>query len=343
MIETPLDEQARRECDHKVEWLRRPETYPERPHRVEAIQTHMSWVFLTDQHAYKLKKPVRYEFLDFSSLEARRRDCEEEVRLNRRLAGEVYLGTVPLTVDAGGRVLLGGAGEVLEWLVRMRRLPAQRMLDALIVHAALREYDVCAVARLLADFFRANTVMELDGVHYRAWLAETIQADCGILVEDGYGLPVALVESVRRAQLALLVEQPTLFDQRTQGWIVEGHGDLRPEHICLDESGPVIFDCLEFNRRFRIVDAADELAFLALECERHGAAFVGPLLFRNYAGVSGDRPPRRLIDFYKTYRACLRAKLALWHLHEPGTGDPSKWLGRAREYLDLAVKYRPRS
>src|SRR5262249_4067578 len=115
--------------EQKIAFLSRPEAYPEPTRRVEMKETHMSWVFLTDTKAWKLKKPVRYDFLDFSTREARRRDCEEELRLNRRLAPDVYYGIAPLTIDPQGGMRLAGAGETIDWLVRMRRLPADRMLD----------------------------------------------------------------------------------------------------------------------------------------------------------------------------------------------------------------------
>src|SRR5690606_10963578 len=120
--------------------------YPERPRAVEAIETHFSWVFLTDTHAWKLKKPVRYDSLDFRTPALRRRDCEEEVRLNRRLAPHVYLGVVPLTVDEKGRLAIGGAGQEVDWLVHMLRPPHERMLDHLLVTRALARAEVEPVA-----------------------------------------------------------------------------------------------------------------------------------------------------------------------------------------------------
>lgn len=326
----------------KIALLSDPGLYPDRPDGVERIQTHMSCLFLTRNRVYKLKKPVRYDFLDFSTLEARRQDCEAEVRLNRRLAGPVYRGVTALTLDDAGRAALDGTGEVVEWLVRMRRLPADRMLDALIARGAVRDRDIAAIIRALVPFFRANRTAEPGGADYRAWLARTVRDDCRALAEPPHGLPPDTVEPLRAAQLDLLETRPELFDERVaQGWIVEGHGDLRPEHICLEDSVPVIFDCLEFNRRLRIVDALDELAYLALECERLGAPDVATRLLEDYSALSGDRPPARLLGFYKTSRACLRAKLALWHLHDADPASHDHWRDRARDYLRLAMKYRP--
>ena len=263
------------------------------------------------------------------------------MRLNRRLAPDVYLGTVALTIGARGQIRLAGDGAPIEWLVKMRRLPAERMLDTLIQHAIVTASDIDAIARVLSAFFQRCPVEPLSADGYRARLAQAIDADCRALRQPAYGLDRAIIDRLRAAQQALLARRPALFAARAErGKIIEGHGDLRPEHVCLAPTGPVIFDCLEFNRQFRLVDPADELAFLSLECERLGAGFIEPILFQRYAAYRGDRPPRALIDFYKTCRACLRAKLAVWHLHDLDRADHRRWLDRARDYLRLADRYR---
>ena len=323
----------------KVALLLRPETYPEYQRRIDTIQTHMSWVFLTPRHAYKLKKPVRYEFLDFSTLEARRLNCLEELRLNARLAPDVYLAVVPLAVGAGGQARLEGAGEVVEWLVKMRRLPSDRMLDEMIRRRALAAGDIRHTARVLAEFYREARGIPMSGAEYRAQYEQNIHANFQALAEPAYGLPADLLQTIHSAQLRLLRDEPGLFDRRAEaGRVIEGHGDLRPEHVCL-EPHPVIFDRLEFNRRFRILDAADELAFLAMECDRLEADFVGPELFRVYAEVTGDAPPPALIAFYKSHRACLRAKLAILHTRELAPEHWPRWRALAEEYLRLGDGY----
>jgi aminoglycoside phosphotransferase family enzyme len=294
----------------------------------------MSWVFLTDAEAWKLKKPVRYDYLDFSTPEARRRNCEEEVRLNRRLSPEVYLGLAPLTIDARGDLQLAGKGEVIDWLVRMRRLPADRMLDRAIGDRTVSAADARKVGALLARFYKQAPPVAMTASEYRSRLAADVLASRQELANPEYGLPVDLLESIASAQLAFLKQESELFDDRARaGKIIEAHGDLRPEHICLERE-PVIIDCLEFNRDFRILDPASELAFLALECERLGAPWVGDLILATYRDETGDRPPERLLVFYKSYHACLRAKIAVWHLkdHE----DWAKWTNKATRYLRLA-------
>ena len=322
----------------KVAFLSRPAVYPEAPRSVERVETHMSWVFLTDCFAYKLKKPVRYDSLDFSSLELRRFDCEEEVRLNRRLAGEVYLGTLALTRTSDGALELGGTGETLDWLVHMRRLPADRMLDAQIQRGTIEEADVRPAAERLSQFYARAEAETIAPDAYRKLLAEGVRSDLQELGRPEFGLPAERVANLAEAQLAFLEQRAALFDQRVlRGRIVEGHGDLRPEHICLT-SDPAIIDCLEFSRELRIVDPADELAFLALECERLGKPVVGRWFLETYTRVTGDEPPEVLMHFHRTYRAMRRAKIAAWHLQDPSVRDQEKWRERARCYVELASR-----
>jgi aminoglycoside phosphotransferase family enzyme len=319
----------------KVAFLRRPEAYAERPRRVDVVQTHMSWVFLTDRHAYKLKKPVRYDSLDFRTPELRRWDCTEEVRLNRRLARDVYLGILSLSVDSGGNLALDGAGEPVDWLVHMRRLPADRMLDRRIEEGRIERAEVEPAARHLAGFYAHARPVEISPESYRERLAQGVRGDLHELRRPEFGLPADRVSALADAELAFLARHPALFDRRVgEGRIVEGHGDLRPEHICLLPE-PAIIDCLEFSRELRILDAADELAFLGLECERLGSPHVGRWFLAAYSERTHDEPPDALLDFHRTYRALRRAKIAIWHLQDPSVTDTEKWRERARRYLEL--------
>ncbi|MBU1223736.1 MAG: hypothetical protein KKA22_17020 [Gammaproteobacteria bacterium] len=323
----------------KLGFLGRPQAYPEATARVDAVETHMSWVFLTDTHAYKLKKPVCYPYLDFSTVEARRRDCEEEVRLNRRLAAEVYLGVVPLVRDAEGRLSLSGKGETVDWLVQMLRLPADRMLDHLLRSGTVEQVEIIQLAHRLARFYAATAAETIAPDAYRHDLAARIEDNLQELRSPEFDLPQAGLEHIAHLQLRFLQDHAECFDSRVrQGRIVEGHGDLRPEHVCL-LAEPVVIDCLEFRREFRILDPADELGYLALECERLHAPQVGGWMLEAYREASGDAPPDALIHFYQSCRAVLRAKLALWHLRDDGRHPPGKWVAAAMEYLDLAQRH----
>jgi aminoglycoside phosphotransferase family enzyme len=324
----------------KVAHLSRPESYAEKPAAVEVVQTHMSIVFLTEHHAWKLKKPVRHDFLDFSTLEARRADCEAEVRLNRRLARDVYLEVVPLTVDTRGALRLGGDGPVVDWLVKMRRLPAQLMLDDAIRRGGVSRPDVRRFTLALAGFYSRAEPVVLEPAQYRQRFERDIRANRDGLSPPEYSMPAAQVRSIATRQLNVLAREASWFDARVKGRrIVECHGDLRPEHICL-EPEPLFIDCLEFNRDWRLLDTADELAYLAMECEHAGAPWIGEVVFDTYREATGDDPPEALVRFYKAYRATVRAKLSAWHLRDhPDPADQGKWVARALRYLELADRY----
>lgn len=320
----------------KVAFLRQPGSFPEATCRVEARETHMSWVFLLDTCVYKLKKPVRYDCLDFRSLAARRFYCEEELRLNRRLAPGVYLGIVSLNVDPLGQLELGGSGEAVDWLVRMRRLPDERMLDALILRGVLCENDLDRLVETLAAFYRALPPEYPDPAAFRARLCRHIEDDAAGLEAGPGALPPELVRPVAAAQLAAVDRMADAFAARIRnGRIVEGHGDLRPEHVCLERPVSII-DCLEFARALRVLDVADELAFLSLECERLGAPAAAALLLDRFWRLSGDRPPSALVSFYKSYRSTSRGHIALRHLGEPRLRHSGHWRRRAAAYLQLA-------
>ena len=321
--------------DAKVAFLRRPEAYTRSTCCVTAHETHMSWVFLTDAEAWKLKKPSRYNHADFRTAEARRRNSEEEVRLNRRLAQDVYLGVVPLALDEGGNMQLGGRGRPIDWLVHMRRLEADLMLDRAIERGTTTDEDAWRLAFKLARFYTESPPVATSEAQYRRELSRDVGANLLELTAPRYGLPRTLVESVCRETQAFLRENPAFFDERVRKQrIVEAHGDLRPEHVCL-EPVPVIIDCLEFDRKLRLLDAVSELGFFSLECDRLGAPWFGKTVLETYASATGDIFPDPLLRFYKAYHASQRAKVAIWHLNDAVVPAPSKWVARAVEYLKL--------
>jgi len=321
----------------KVAALGRRDFYPEGTAAVTCTETHMSWVFLTDQHAYKLKKPVRYEYLDFSTPDLRRFNCEEEIRLNRRLAPNVYLGVVPLTAGAGGQLELGGPGSAVDWLVKMRRLPAAGMLDAAIAARTLRADGIARIAALLADFYAGAPHIDLDAGTYCKRFEREIALNRAELPR--YGLLQDEIEAPLRGQAAFLRGQRGVLEQRAhERRILEGHGDLRPEHVYIGPPAMVI-DCLEFNAALRLVDPVDEIGYLAMECERFGAPAIGECVLAAYAARTGDRPSAALLHFYMSLRACVRARLAIWHLRDEMVADRAKWIERARDYLRHALRH----
>lgn len=323
----------------KVAFLKQPEVYPEGAVLVETRETHMSWVFLIDRFVYKMKKPRQYNFLDYSTLEARKHFCAEEIRLNRRLAGKVYLDAVPLAVDRAGQLHLGGAGTVVEWLVKMKRLPQERMLDCAIENRTVTTDDIRAVISRLARFYRDAVPVTMTAGQYVERLKNRTGENRRELTLPKYGLPDGQASRIHAAQLELLARSPGIFEARAAGTrIVEAHGDLRPEHVCLGPE-PVIIDCLEFEPDFRVLDPVEELAFLAMECELLKAPEISRLIFEVYRETMADQPPETLIAYYKSYRACVRAKISLWHIADVNEHDAAYWRSRARNYLSLAEKY----
>ena len=326
----------------KVAFLRRSESYAERPERVEAIETHMSWVFLTGTYAYKLKKPVRHDFLDFSTPELRRADCEEEVRLNRRLAPDVYLGVTTLTAAKDGSFALAGPGPAVDWLVKMRRLPSERMLDRALAEGTASGAHLTRIGERLGRFYRSLPPTTLPG-GLRGRLERDI-AGCAAEIERAeYALDGHRAHGLADRMLSFLEREATLLALRENaGKVVEGHGDLRPEHVCLLDE-PAIIDCVEFNRDFRIVDAAEDLAFLALECERLAHPDVGGAILAAYSHAAADAVPARLLEFYFAVRAFIRAKIAAWRTHDASGAERERWLERAELYLALADRHLARA
>jgi aminoglycoside phosphotransferase family enzyme len=322
----------------KVEFLRRRESFSEGTTGVEAVETHMSWVFLTDQYAYKLKKPVRFQLLNLLTLEDRRRNCDAELRWNRRLAPDVYLAVVPLGLDAQGRLALGSAEKVVDWLVKMRRLPSGRMLDRLIASGEVQRVDVFSVAETLAAFYRRAPRANIEPKVYLARFVQDIEEIVRELGELS-PIPTRRVAGLMEKLLRFAEHRADLLDARArEGKIVEAHGDLRPEHVCVLPQ-PLIIDCLEFDPNLRVLDPADELSFLSLECELAGGpVYIEEILFEIYSDRTGDRLPRPLVRFYKGFRAFLRSKIAIWHLKDREVKDTEKWISKTDRYLEAAER-----
>ncbi len=318
-----------------VEALRDPASYPEPAGSVVAIETHMSWVFLTDVHAYKLKKPIARPTLDCTTVEHRRAACQLELELNRRLAADVYLAVVPLArAPAGLRV--EGRGEAVEWLVKMRRLPQERMLDACIARGTVELADIDRLASCLAAFYDCAERTPMAAAAYRERIRADIAAKRASLERPRYGLVRADVLAAARRQTAWLGEHGPLLDARA-ACLVDAHGDMRPEHVCLEER-PVVIDCLEFDRDLRLLDPLSELSFLALECRRLGMPWIGERLFARYTEHDGEPAPAALLAFYQSYHALVRAAVAIWHLDDDGLAQTERFRARAAAYLRLAQR-----
>ncbi len=303
----------------------------------EAVETHFAWVFLVGQRAYKLRKPVRRDPMDYGSIAARRADSESEVRLNRRLASDVYLRTVALTLETDGCLAIGGAGETVDWLVEMRRLDRRWMLDVALERGEVGDSELGRVTTLLAAFYAGSPPAITNPGELGRRLHRQVEANHAVIRALDEERAARLAAQQRQAIDRLAVE----LDSRTaRGCVVEAHGDLRPEHILVSDP-PAVIDCLEFDRELRILDRAEELSFLELECGRIGHAAAGRRLRDQCLRKLADDASPALLDFYRGHRATSRAKLYVWRASEPDGGTPEDWRARAREYLEEVPNLAP--
>ena len=320
----------------KVRFLSQPGSYPHAPGHVDVRETHMSWLFLTGSLVFKLKKPVIYPFLDFSTLAARHQNCSTELSLNRRLAGGVYRKLVALRQRPSGELTLGGDGQVVDWMVEMTQLAEVDMLESRIKAGRLTAAEVVAIGDILSRFYRTAAPRIADGHVYLAHLQGESQVNRQILLRQDLGVATpGTVAVLDRVDALLAAAMPLIEARIAAGRIIEGHGDLRPEHVCLQQH-PVIIDCLEFDERMRILDPYDEVHYLGLECAFLGAPWIGPMLVSCLERDLGHPVEKALLHSYGAFRAVLRARLSLAHLLDPHPATPERWRAKALAYLALA-------
>jgi aminoglycoside phosphotransferase family enzyme len=303
---------------------------------VEAVETHFAWVFLSREFAYKLKKPVRFPGLDLTTAQARRANCELEIGLNRRLAAETYLGVVALGRPGAG-LRLECDENPADWLVKMRRLPAGDTLERCLPKIAMTDPRLERLLATLCAFYARAARAPWSGADYRLALARQSRQHVAALARPGLEQEHSRVRAVGQRQSAFVDNHAELLDERIRrGRVVDAHGDLRPEHVFL-LAPPQIIDCLEFSAELRQLDAAEEIAFLGLECARLGRDDIAGGLRDLYRAGSADDVPERLFDFYRSRRALVRAFLSAWHLDEEISSEMAgRWLAQARWYIDEA-------
>jgi len=306
------------------------------------VQTQMSFVFLAGDLVYKVKKPVNLGYLDYTTLEKRRFYCRKEVELNRRLCPDAYMGVVSIT-GQGGQVSINGHGRPLEYAVKMRRLPQEAMLSFRLVRGEVAPEMLSAVAEKLAGFHkRAETNAaisafgDLDIIRQNT-MENFEQTDKYI----GTTISPEKYQRLKAYTEDFLVQNASLFRRRvSEGKIRDCHGDLHAAHICFD-NGICIYDCIEFNDRFRYGDVASEVAFLAMDLDHYGRADLSRHFVNAYISASEDAELKTLLDFYKCYRAYVRGKVEGFKLDDPhiSPAEKAKTLAVAREYFALAESY----
>jgi len=325
-----------------VQALLKPETYPHSPQKVELVQTQMSFLFLTGDYVYKVKKPVDLGYLDYTTLDKRRFFCQQEIELNRRLCPEIYLEVVPI-VSSRGQIRLGGEGDAIEYAVKMKQLPAERMMDRLLPRDLVTEEMVARVAEKLAAFHdKAATSPEISA--YGELDAIMINTTENFTQTEKYmdiSIPSQKCHQIKTYTDNFVKSNESLFNRRVQdGRIKDCHGDLHAAHVCLSD-GIYIYDCIEFNDRFRYGDVASEVAFLAMDLDRFQRADLSQAFVNAYIRMSQDKELSQLLNFYKCYRAYVRGKVASFMLDDLHVSEEEKTsaLAAASRYFELAESY----
>ena len=321
--------------------LLRPDAYEPPADDLRLYETHSSWVVLAGPYAYKLKKPVNLGFLEFTSIERRRADCEEELRLNRRFSPEVYLGVVEV-IERDGHYRIGGepgSGEPAVW---MRRLPEEGMLPAKLARGEVDMRLARRVGRTLAKLHRrAQTGPDIDAYGSRSSVIANWQENfdqMGPFI--GRTISSDVNEDIRTYVKQFVRKQAPLLERRVaEGHVRDGHGDLHAASICIDDGQIVLFDCLQFAPRYRCADLASEVAFLAMDLEHHGRTDLAWAFVDSYVRASGDDELLSLLDFYICYRAYVRGKvrsLRLAQIEQASGGQGAPLIAESRAYFDLA-------
>lgn len=329
-----------------IETMKTPAFYPHNPAEVELIQTHISYVFIAGDFVYKVKKPLRFDFLDFTTLAKRKFFCQEEIRLNQRLAPETYLDVVAISLDSQGNPTLQKGSEIIDYAVRMKKLPQERMLKVLLSQGLASEDIMDKVAGKVAKFHQnAQCGRHIDvrgGIenirhNNEENFSETVTYINVTIPEYQYRLIADYVKNFLAANKALFEKR--IADHK----IRDCHGDLHLEHICITDD-IVIFDCIEFNERFRYADVAQDVAFLMMDIDFNGHSPHAQTFIQSYVKYSGDTDMLLLLNFYRCYYAYVRGKVTSFRLREKDLSpnirkDITK---TARQYFDLAYTYAAR-
>jgi aminoglycoside phosphotransferase family enzyme len=309
---------------------------------VSLHETSKSWIFLGDDRVHKLKKHVRDDLQDLTSLPARFDNCLTEIDLNRRLAPDTYLGLVQIVRHPDGQLGLGGTDKTVDWLIKMRRLPADQMLDVVATDRTPNDADlrssIAEVAESLSVFYATCPVSNLNAAELATIILDQHERNLACMRHPLFKEHHPRFETVSDAFKTAFFKHFDLFEARVAaGWIRECHGDLRPEHLCLTEP-PIIFDCLEFNRNLRLVDPFSEVTFLGMETEMLGAGWIKTALINGLTSGLSNCPDPKLLGFYEAMHALLRTRTCLAHLLVPKPRTPEKWLPLGLRYFELAER-----
>jgi len=323
--------------------LQNPELYDHPVQRFQVLETHISWVILTGDYAYKIKKPMDFGFLNFSTLDRRKHFCEEELRLNKRLADSLYLEVLPITGSAGAP-LLGGSGEAFEYAIRMRQFDQHELFDKQQERGELDAGQLASLARQVAEFHETLPPVPDDKplgtpAAVFAGMQENFDQIRPMIDDEALLNQIDHLEAWTRATFERL--QPLIEQRRAEGFVRECHGDLHLANITVYEGEVTVFDCIEFSEPFRWIDVINDLAFLLMDLESRGENRLASVVLNHYLEYRGDFQALPLLNLYKAYRAMVRGKIALFTMANPSLSDSEKadLMQRFREYARLAEAY----
>jgi aminoglycoside phosphotransferase family enzyme len=324
-----------------VEALMKPEAYDEQPGKIELTQTHISFVFLTENYAYKVKKAVDFGFLDFTTLEKRRFFCEKELELNRRLCGGMYLEVVPINKLAA--IKIKGEGQTVEYAVKMKRIPQEKMMNNLLEENKVDKELIDRIAKIIAEFHsKAETNGRISKFGSLA-IIETNWKENFDQTRRFVGKTISMedFELISEKVDRFMKRAVPIFEERIrQGRVRDCHGDIHSGNIFVADR-IYVFDAIEFNERFRYSDVASDIAFLAMDLDSKGRADLSDFLIKRYIKYSGDEKLTRILPFYKCYRAYVRGKVSSFKLEDPCVSSKEREAAKreAEAYFQLASGY----
>ena len=326
-----------------VQFLLKPASYPHPAAEVKLVQTHISYVFLAGDFVYKLKKPVNFGFLDFTTLEKRKHFCEQELLLNRRLCPDLYLGIVTVN-EENGILALNGPGEAVEYGVKMARMPEEGMMANFIGSGKLDRAMIDRIVDILVPFYQKAEGGE-DIRRFGTARAVSVNILENFEQTQGFigcpSLSQQQFDTISSYAKGVLNQEARFAERIAAGRIRDCHGDLYSANICFDGDKVHIFDCIEFNQRFRYCDVASDVAFLAMDLDFHGMNDLSRHFIDSFVARSGDAGLPGMLNFYKCYRAYVRGKINLFTAHAPEVDaeTKAKCFAMAGRYFALAERY----
>lgn len=325
-----------------LESLKNPALYGSNVESVNVLQTHISFVALTGDFAYKVKKPVNFGFLDFSTLEKRKYFCEEEMRLNRRLCPDIYLDVVPIT-KKNNEIELNGKGEVVDYALKMKEFPQDKIMTNLLKQGEIDEDTIGKICTILVDFYNLGKCSdEIDKygevTAVKQNIDENFEQTKSVV---NVAIPNDIYKYIQNVSNTFFAKKKDIFERRIkQGYIHDCHGDLHSGNIVVSDKIH-IFDCIEFNKRFRFCDAASDISFLAMDLDYLNYPFLSSYLINNYVEKSKDKGIFDVLNFYKSYRAYVRGKVNGFRINDTTINKKEKKgvIKTAKKYFDLSHYY----